>query len=95
VTDARRGGRIGVIVPSTNVNLEPHVQILPPRGVTAHFTRVGGYDPDDVADVEEMRAFGELAIHVLPFPRPEHRARYVDELSAAGSARDGGAAGRG
>ena len=23
----------------------------------------------------------ELAIHELPFPRSEHRARYVDELS--------------
>jgi maleate cis-trans isomerase len=45
VTDARRGGRIGVIVPSTNVNLKPDVQILLPRRLTAHFTRTGGYAP--------------------------------------------------
>jgi maleate isomerase len=58
MSDARSTGRIGVIVPSSNVNLEPDVSLLLPEGVTAHFARVGDYDPDVVPDSEEMRAFG-------------------------------------
>jgi len=55
--DPRSRGRIGAIVPASNVNLEPDFQLLLPAGVTAHFTRVGTYDPDAVPDVAEMEAF--------------------------------------
>src|SRR6266699_1219784 len=56
--EARSGGRIGVLVPSSNVNLEPDVALLLPPGVTAHFARFGNYDPDAVPDADEMRALG-------------------------------------
>jgi maleate isomerase len=53
-----RSQRIGVLVPSSNVNLEPDVALLLPPGVTAHFARFGNYDPDAVPDADEMRALG-------------------------------------
>jgi maleate isomerase len=53
----RHRGRLGIVVPSSNTNLEPDVVTLLPAGVTAHFTRVGAYDVDAVPDVEEMRKF--------------------------------------
>ncbi|EAY30238.1 maleate cis-trans isomerase family protein [Microscilla marina] len=54
---SRDQGRIGVIVPSSNTNLEPDCALLVPAGITLHFTRVGGYDVDDVPDGDEMRRF--------------------------------------
>jgi maleate isomerase len=50
--------RLGVLVPSSNVNLEPDVALLLPAGVSAHFSRFGTYDPDAVPDTEEMQALG-------------------------------------
>lgn len=54
---ARNLGRIGVIVPSSNTNIEPDLALLAPPGVTLHFTRVGGYDVDAIPDEEVQRRF--------------------------------------
>lgn len=54
---SRNRGRIGMIVPSSNINLEPDCALLAPAGVTLHFTRVGGYDVDEIPDGDEMRSF--------------------------------------
>lgn len=59
---ARDQGRIGVIVPASNTNLEPDCALLAPPGVTLHFTRVGGYDVDDIPDGEEMRRFASQSL---------------------------------
>lgn len=69
----RRGGRLGIMVPSSNTNLEPDCGILVPAGVTAHFTRLGGYDVEAVPGSREMR---DLAMVPLDVP--------LDLLSAAG-----------
>jgi maleate cis-trans isomerase len=56
--EARARARVGVLVPSSNVNLEPDsTRLLPPR-VTAHFARFGVYDPDAVPDTAEMQGLG-------------------------------------
>ena len=55
--DSLRLHRIGVVVPVSNVNLEPDMQLLAPAGVTVHFARAGGYDLDAVPDSEQMRGF--------------------------------------
>jgi maleate cis-trans isomerase len=65
----QRDVRLGVVVPSSNTNLEPDVVSLLPPGVTAHFTRIGLYDVDAIPDVEEMRRFSseelDLALAML------------------------------
>jgi maleate isomerase/arylmalonate decarboxylase len=43
---SRGNGRIGVLVPFTNTNLEPDMALLCPPGVSMHFARLGGYDLD-------------------------------------------------
>jgi maleate cis-trans isomerase len=48
-------GRVGIIVPSSNTNLEPDCTLLVPSGVSVHFTRLGGYDVEVVPGIEEMR----------------------------------------
>lgn len=59
---SRDKGRIGMIVPSSNSNLEPDCFLLVPAGVTLHFTRIGGYDVDDIPDGEEMRSFASQSL---------------------------------
>jgi maleate cis-trans isomerase len=54
---ARNRGRIGVILPASNTNIEPDLALLAPPGVTLHFTRVGGYDVDAIPDEEVQRRF--------------------------------------
>ena len=56
-THSRGRARIGVVVPVTNCNLEPDMGLLRPDGVSVHFARAGGYDPDKVPDSEQMRQF--------------------------------------
>jgi maleate isomerase len=51
----RSGGRLGMIVPSSNSNLEPDCALLVPAGVTTHFTRMGGYDIDKIPDAGAMQ----------------------------------------
>ena len=57
VTPSRGRARLGIVVPFSNTNLEPDMQMLRPSGVSLHFARAGGYDLDEVPDSEQMRQF--------------------------------------
>ncbi|MCP4379144.1 MAG: Asp/Glu racemase, partial [bacterium] len=52
-TNSRGRARIGVVVPVTNTNLEPDMQLLRPDGVSIHFARSGGYDVDAIPDEKQ------------------------------------------
>ena len=54
---APRLKRIGLIVPSSNTNVEPDCMMLCPPGVTIHSSRSGGYDVETIPDSAEMRRF--------------------------------------
>ena len=58
IEDRRGGPKIGVLVPYTNVNLEPDMMLLTPPGVTFHFERMGGYDVDKIPGPEQMAGLG-------------------------------------
>lgn len=58
MTVARRGPKIGVLVPYTNTNLEPDMQMLCPETCTMHFARLGDYDLDEVPDAGQMSRLG-------------------------------------
>lgn len=58
MTSSRGVARIGVLVPFTNTNLEPDLQLLRPDGVSLHFSRLGGYDADEVPDESQMAGLG-------------------------------------
>ena len=59
MTSPSRGtGRIGVLVPFTNTNLEPDIALLRPAGVSMHFARLGGYDLDAIPDAGQMAGLG-------------------------------------
>ncbi len=55
---SRSGAKIGVLVPFTNVNLEPDMQLLCPEGCTMHFERMGGYDADEIPGAGQMSGLG-------------------------------------
>lgn len=70
---ASRGrGRIGVVVPVSNGNLEPDLVMMRPAGLSLHFARAGGYDLDQVPDSAQMRKFAEASLDAV-----------VDSLAAA------------
>ena len=54
----RGRGRIGVLVPFTNVNLEPDMMLLRPPGISVHFARMGGYDVGAIPDADQMAGLG-------------------------------------
>ncbi len=56
--DPRSGSKIGVLVPYTNVNLEPDLTLMPPEGATLHFERLGDYDIDAVPGTDQMARLG-------------------------------------
>ncbi len=56
-TASRGRARLGIVVPFSNTNLEPDMQMLRPNGVSLHFARAGGYDLDEVPDSDQMRQF--------------------------------------
>lgn len=59
MTPQTRGrARIGVLVPFTNVNLEPDMAMMRPPGVSLHFARMGGYDVDEIPDADQMHGLG-------------------------------------
>ena len=58
----QRRRRIGVIVPSSNTNAEPDLQMLAPAGLTLHCTRSGGYDVEAIPDSSEMRRFARQSL---------------------------------
>lgn len=55
-------GRVGIIVPSSNTNLEPDCNLLLPSGVSVHFTRLGGYDKDVTPGINEMRTLAMSSV---------------------------------
>ena len=75
VSKSRGRARIGVVVPFSNTNLEPDMQMLRPEGVSLHFARAGGYDLDEVPDSNQMRQFAlaslDEAIGSLSAARPD------------------------
>ncbi len=54
--------RIGVLVPFTNTNLEPDLELMRPADVSFHYTRIGGYSKEKVPDEEEMATMGTADI---------------------------------
>ena len=63
MTAADRGvGRIGVLVPFTNTNLEPDLALMCPAGVTLHVARMGGYDADAIPDSAQMAGLGSAEL---------------------------------
>ncbi|MEL7098423.1 MAG: Asp/Glu racemase [Pseudomonadota bacterium] len=56
--DPRSGPKVGVLVPYTNVNLEPDMILMAPPGVTFHFERMGGYDVDEIPGADQMAGLG-------------------------------------
>ena len=76
MTSPSRGrARIGVLVPFTNTNLEPDLMMLRPPGVSLHFARAGGYDPEQTPDSQQMRGFAlaglEGVVELLAAARPD------------------------
>ena len=59
---AERTHRIGLIVPSSNTNIEPDFQLLCPAGVTVHSVRSGGYDIHAIPDSNEMQKFAHQSL---------------------------------
>ena len=59
MTQTSRGrGRIGILVPFTNTNLEADMAMLCPQGVVMHYARMGGYDLDEIPDESQMENMG-------------------------------------
>ncbi|MGJ8616905.1 MAG: maleate cis-trans isomerase family protein [Sulfitobacter sp.] len=58
MTHSRGRARFGILVPFTNTNLEPDMVLLRPQGVSLHFTRLGGYDQDEIPDSDQMHGLG-------------------------------------
>lgn len=54
----RGKARIGILVPFTNTNLEPDLMLLAPPGMSLHFTRIGGYDAEEIPDEDQMAGLG-------------------------------------
>ncbi|WP_406648976.1 Asp/Glu racemase [Aliisedimentitalea scapharcae] len=61
-TITRNGPRIGVLVPYTNCNIEPDMQLLCPPGATIHCARMGGYDVDEIPGSDQMAGLGSSDI---------------------------------
>lgn len=59
---SRGRARLGIVVPMSNINLEPDMVLLRPPGVSLHFGRAGGYDLDQVPDSDQMRNFAEASL---------------------------------
>jgi maleate cis-trans isomerase len=72
---SRGRARIGVLVPFTNTNLEPDLIMLRPRGLSLHFTRLGGYSRSGIPDEREMVKLGaselEETLHLIAGVRPD------------------------
>jgi len=62
ISSSRGKGRIGVLVPFTNTNLEADATLLRPDGISIHFARLGGYDRDEIPDAAQMANLGSSDI---------------------------------
>ena len=58
MTETRTAAKIGVLVPFTNTNLEPDMEMLRPPNITIHFQRMGGYDVDEIPGSDQMAGLG-------------------------------------
>lgn len=58
MTETRAAAKIGVLVPFTNTNLEPDMEMLRPPNTTIHFQRMGGYDVDEIPGSDQMAGLG-------------------------------------
>lgn len=58
MTENRTAAKIGVLVPFTNTNLEPDMELLRPPNTTIHFQRMGGYDVDEIPGSDQMAGLG-------------------------------------
>ncbi|MEM6578142.1 MAG: Asp/Glu racemase [Pseudomonadota bacterium] len=56
--DPRNGAKIGVLVPCTNVNLEPDLALMRPEGCSLHAERLGDYDIDAIPGADQMAGLG-------------------------------------
>lgn len=56
---SRGRARFAVLVPFTNVNLEPDMVLMRPGGVSLHFARLGGYDAEVIPDDAQMQQLGD------------------------------------
>lgn len=74
VGDSRGRGRVGVVVPYTNTNLELDLFNMRPAGVSLHFTRIAGYDTDCLPSTDEMKRMAstpiDAALDLLSAIRP-------------------------
>ena len=105
MNDNRNGPKIGVLVPYTNVNLEPDLQLMRPPGATFHFERLGGYEVDKIPGSEQMAGLGisdmDETLRLICGVRPAavlygctsatltHSAMFDRELAAQIKARSG------
>ena len=58
ICETRRRAKIGVLVPFTNTNLEPDMELMRPPDTTVHFQRMGGYDVDEIPGSDQMAGLG-------------------------------------
>ncbi|MFK7880843.1 Asp/Glu racemase [Roseobacter sp.] len=58
MTPSRGRARFGILVPFTNTNLEPDMALLQAQGISMHFSRLGGYDQDEIPDADQMHGLG-------------------------------------
>ncbi|NOD30338.1 maleate cis-trans isomerase family protein [Ruegeria atlantica] len=58
MTETRTAAKIGVLVPFTNTNLEPDLEMLRPPNTTIHFQRMGGYDVNEIPGSDQMAGLG-------------------------------------
>ena len=72
---SRGRARFGILVPFTNTNLEPDMALLRPDGVSLHFSRMGGYDQDEIPDAAQMHGLGaadlDEQLRLLQGTRPD------------------------
>ena len=74
-SNTRATTRIGVLVPFTNTNLEPDLQMMCPPSHSLHFTRIGGYDAAKIPGSDEMAQMGaskiDDALHLISGCHPD------------------------
>ena len=58
IVPSRGRARFGVLVPFTNTNLEADFALMRPDGISMHFSRLGGYDEDQIPDETQMQGLG-------------------------------------
>lgn len=75
IPETRTRAKIGVLVPFTNCNLEPDMELLRPPNTTVHFARLGGYDADKIPGSDQMAGLGSSditeALHLISGVRPD------------------------